>query len=188
MLMRLAAVQVGETVLVEAPAGGVGSLLVQLALAAGARVIAAAGGQRTLEFARALGANVLADYTEPTWADRLGLEVGGVDVVFDGVGESIGLSAIDLLRPGGRFCAFGTASGSFVDVSDERTTARHVTVIRGMRGSPAELRELGQAALAKGAAGRLRPLIGQTFALEQAADAHAAIGQRATIGKTLLLT
>ena len=51
-----------------------------------------------------------------------------------------------------------------------------------------ELRELARAALAEAAAGRLQPLIGQTFPLEQAADAHAAIERRATIGKTLLLT
>ncbi|MCW3065240.1 MAG: NADPH:quinone reductase, partial [Solirubrobacterales bacterium] len=66
-LLRGAAIQPGETVLVEAAAGGVGSLLVQLARAAGARVVAAAGGERKLEVARALGAEVAVDYTEPGW-------------------------------------------------------------------------------------------------------------------------
>jgi NADPH2:quinone reductase len=181
-------VQAGETVLVEAAAGGVGSLLVQLASGAGARVIGAAGSQRKLEVARELGATVVVDYTEQGWADHLGSEVGRVDVVFDGVGGSIGRAAFDLLRQDGRFCAFGMASGSFADVSDERAKARHVRLIRGTRPTPEELRELARAALAEAAAGRLHPLIGQTFPLEQAADAHAAIERRATVGKTLLLT
>src|ERR687883_543795 len=108
--------------------------------------------------------------------------------VFDGMGGGIGRAAFDLLRAGGRFCAFGMASGSFADVSDEAAEARQVRLIRGGRPSPEELRELARAALAEAAAGRLRPLIGQTFPLEQAADAHAAIERRATVGKTLLLT
>ena len=187
MLMRAAMVRAGETVLVEAAAGGVGSLLVQLARTAGARVVGAAGGQRKLGLARELGASVV-DYTEPGWTERLRSEVGSVDVVFDGVGGSIGRAAFDLLREGGRFCAFGMASGSFADVSDEQAEARQVHLIRSARPTPQELRELARAALAEAAAGRLHPLVGQTFPLERAADAHAAIERRATVGKTLLLT
>jgi NADPH:quinone reductase len=187
MLMHAAGVQAGETVLVEAAAGGVGSLLVQLARNAGARVVGAAGGQRKLGLARELGASVV-DYTEPRWTERLRSEVGSVDVVFDGVGGSIGRAAFDLLREGGRFCVFGMASGSFADVSDEQAEARQVHLIRSARPTPQELRELARAALAEAAAGRLHPLIGQTFPLERAADAHAAIERRATVGKTLLLT
>jgi NADPH2:quinone reductase len=186
MLMRAAVVQTGEIVLVEAAAGGVGSLLVQLASAVGARVVGAAGGQHKLELARQLGASVVVDYTEPGWTERLRSDVGGVDVVFDGVGGSIGRAAFDLLRKGGRFCAFGMASGSFVQVSDEEAEARQVSLIRGMRPTPGEVRELARAALAEAAAGRLHPLIGQTFPLERAADAHATIERRATVGKTLL--
>jgi len=59
-------------------------------------------------------------------------------------------------------------------------------VIRGGPVNSEDMRELTRAALAEGAAGRLRPVIGQTFPLEQAAEAHAAIAARATIGKTLL--
>jgi NADPH:quinone reductase len=185
--VRAAAVREGETVLVEAAAGGVGSLLVQLASRAGARVVGAAGGQRKLGLARELGAGVVADYTRPGWADRLVSEVGGVDVAFDGVGGSIGRAAFDLVREGGRFCAFGLASGSLADVSDEQAEARQVRLIRGWRPTPQELRELARAALAEAAAGRLHPLIGQTFPLVRAADAHAAIERRATVGKTLLV-
>jgi NADPH:quinone reductase len=183
-LMRAAEVQADETVLVEAAAGGVGSLLVQLALGAGARVAAAAGGERKLQVARELGANLTVDYTEPGWTEQL---PDGVDVVFDGVGGAIGRAAFGLVRSGGRFCAFGLASGAFTDIPDADAARRNVTVIRGTRLEPEELRELSRAALAEAEAGRLRPVIGQTFPLERAAEAHEAIEGRATVGKTLLL-
>jgi NADPH2:quinone reductase len=125
--------------------------------------------------------------TRSGWADRIASEVGSVDVVFDGVGGSIGRTGFDLLRAGGRFCAFGMASGSFAGVTQEQIDARKARVIRGGRATPQELRDLARTGLAEAAAGRLKPLIGQTFPLEQAAVAHAAIEQRATVGKTLLL-
>lgn len=175
----------GETVLIEAAAGGVGSLLVQLARNAGARVVAVAGGDRKGAVAKELGSDVVVDYRQPGWAERVRAEVGAVDVVFDGVGGRIGATALDLVRAGGRFCAYGMASGSFTDLSAERTHA--VTVVRGAPVTPERMRELSEAALALAAAGELRPLIGQTFPLERAADAHAAIEARESIGKTLLL-
>jgi NADPH:quinone reductase len=182
-LIRNAAIRPDETVLVEAAAGGVGSLLVQMAASAGARVVGAAGGERKLELVRTLGASVAVDYGEPGWPDGL----PEVDVVFDGVGGSVARSAFQLLRAGGRFCAFGMASGSFADISDEEASRRGVTLVQGIRPTPAEMIELTKAALAEAAAGRLRPVIGQTFPLERAADAHAAIEGRGTVGKTLLV-
>jgi NADPH:quinone reductase len=187
-LVRSAGLEAGETVLVEAAAGGVGSLLVQLARQAGARVVAAAGGPRKRAIAAELGAEVAVDYAAAGWADRVREQAGPVDVVFDGVGGPVGDTALRLLADGGRFCAFGMASGSFTDLADGRTASRGITVLRGAPVSPAQMRELSLAAIAEAAAGRLRPLIGQTFPLERAADAHAAIADRATVGKTLLLT
>lgn len=178
-LVRAAGVLARETVLVEAAAGGVGSLLVQLALAAGARVVAAAGGERKVQLAAELGAEVTVDYTDPDWTER----IGPVDVVFDGVGGQIGRSAFELLRPGGRMCVFGLASGAFTEIPSD---VRGITVIRGAGVSPENTLELTRSALAEAVAGRLRPIVGQTFPLERAADAHAAIEARATLGKTLL--
>jgi NADPH2:quinone reductase len=166
---------------------GVGSLLVQLARNAGARVVAAAGGRRKLSLAGELGASVAVDYTEPGWTDRVRAQLDGIDVVFDGVGGAIGRAAFDLLRDGGRFCAFGMASGAFVEIPDGEAARRNLAVIRGAHVTPEQMRELTRAALAEAAAGRLRPVIGQTFPLERAADAHAAIEGRATVGKSLLL-
>jgi NADPH:quinone reductase len=185
-LVRAAAPRAGERVLVEAAAGGVGSLLVQLSGAQGADVVAAAGGQRKLELACELGARVAVDYREPGWAERVREARGGVDVVFDGVGGEVAQAAFELLAPGGRMVSFGLASGQWAQLSDEDAAARGVRLVRPGRPTPAEQRELTESALAEAAAGNLRPVIGQRFPLERAADAHAAIESRATVGKTLL--
>jgi NADPH2:quinone reductase len=158
-----------------------------LAANAQAQVVGAAGGARKLDVARELGANVVVDYAEPEWPDRVRDAVGGLDVVFDGVGGVVGRAAFDLLQPGGRFFPFGMSSGAFAPVDDAEAVRRQVRLLRPGRPTSAEMRALVQVALAEAVAGRLRPLIGQTFALERAADAHAAIEQRSTIGKTLLL-
>jgi NADPH2:quinone reductase len=186
-LIRAANVQPGQTVLVEAAAGGVGSLLVQLARGAGARVVAAAGGPRKVSLATSLGADVAVDYTEPGWADRVRHDTGGVDVVFDGAGGEIGNAAFELVDRGGRFCAFGMASGAFARIADGAAASRGIGVVRGAPVTPEQMRDLSEAALVQTAVGRLRPVIGQTFPLERAADAHAAIESRATVGKTLLV-
>jgi NADPH2:quinone reductase len=186
MLVRSTAIEPGETVLIDAAAGGVGSLLVQLVHSGGGRVVGLAGGERKLAVVRDLGADAVVDYLDPAWPARLRAEVDGVDVVFDGVGGAIGRAAFDLLRPGGRFCPFGMSSGAFAAVSEADAGSRHVSLVRGGRPKSEDLRALVHAALAESLAGRMRPLIGQVFPLERAADAHAAMEQRTTVGKTLL--
>ena len=176
----------GETVLVEAAGGGVGTLLVQIARRAGARVVGLAGQPRKLALARDLGADVTVDYSRDGWERQVRDAVGEVDVVFDGVGGDIGLAAFGLLGAGGRFCPFGMASGSFAPVTPELAQDRQVTVRAGAGGSREELAALARAALAEAAAGKLRPVIGQEFELAAAARAHAAIEARETVGKTLL--
>lgn len=181
LLVRTAEPEPGERVLVEAAAGGVGSLLVQLVKAAGAHVVAAAGGAHKLAIARELGADEVVDYREPGWAAR----TGTVDLVLDGVGGDVSRAAFELLPRGGRLLSFGLASGSWSPVTAEEAAGRGVTLLR-TDATPAELRAYTHSALTEAAAGRLRPLIGQRFPLERAADAHAAIESRATVGKTLL--
>jgi NADPH2:quinone reductase len=181
-----AELRAGETVLVEAAAGGVGSLLVQIARNAGARVVARAGQPRKLALARDLGADLTVDYRRDGWEQQVRDAAGEVDVVFDGVGGDIGLAAFGLLGAGGRFCPFGMASGSFAPVTAELAAARQVTVRAGAAASPEELAALVRTALAQAAAGHLRPVIGQEFDLAAAASAHEAIEARTTMGKTLL--
>jgi NADPH2:quinone reductase len=185
-LAARADLRAGDTVLVEAAAGGVGTLLVQIAREAGARVVALAGGASKIEVVRDLGVDLAVDYGLDDWEARVRDAVGEVDVVFDGVGGDIGLAAFGLLRAGGRFCPFGMASGRFAPVTPELAQARQVTVRAGAAASPDELAALVRTALAEAEAGRLRPVIGQEFALSAAARAHAAIEARATVGKTLL--
>jgi NADPH:quinone reductase len=195
-LIAGAGIKAGETVLVEAAGGGVGSLLVQLARAAGAHVLAVAGGEPKLRLARELGAVAAVDYTRESWtsqvvdalSDHAGVaDIRCIDVVFDGVGGEIGRAAFELLRPGGRHCMFGMASGSFAPIEASDALARGVTLIRGAPLSPQDMTRLTKAALDLAAAGNLRPVIGQTFPLARAADAHRAIEARSTLGKTLLL-
>jgi NADPH:quinone reductase len=181
-----AGLRAGDTVLVEAAAGGVGTLLVQLARNAGAQVVALASGERKLRVARDLGADVAIDYGAGDWTGQVRAAVGGVDVVFDGVGGDIGRAAFDLLGPGGRFCPFGMASGSFAPVTGELAQARQVAVLTGGPPDAGRLQGFAVTALAEAAAGRIRPFVGQEFDLARAADAHAAIEARTTIGKTLL--
>jgi NADPH2:quinone reductase len=178
----------GDTVVVEAAAGGVGTLLVQLARNAGARVVALASDERKLQVARDLGADIAISYGDPDWPRRVRQAAGAVDVVFDGVGGDIGLATFGLLGPGGRFCAFGMAGGSFAPVTPELAQRRQVSMLQGAGAglSPGELTALVRSALTEAAAGRIRPVIGQELPLARAADAHAAIEARATIGKTLL--
>jgi len=126
MLLAAAAPKPGETVLVEAAAGGVGSLLVQLAGAAGARVVAAAGGERKLALARELGAGPAMDYRDDGWTERV---PGPVDVVFDGVGGAVGRAAFGLLAPDGRMVSYGLAGGAWADVPEDEAAARGVRLV-----------------------------------------------------------
>ena len=180
----------GEWVLVTAAGGGLGLLLVQLAHAAGARVIAAARGKHKLDLARTLGADVIVDYSEASWLERVVAASGGTgpNVVFDGVGGQIGRDAFEVITRGGRFSAHGASSGAFAEIDPEEARWRGVTVrgIEQVQGRD-QWRRRATHALAEAAAGRIKPIIGQTFPLERAADAHAAIESRAVTGKTLLL-
>jgi NADPH:quinone reductase len=188
LLVEAAAVADGETVLVEAAAGGVGTLLLQLAGRRGAQVVAAAGGARKLALARELGAHATVDYRDPDWPERVRAEVrGGVDVAFDGVGGAVGRVAFELVRDGGRFVPFGMAGGEFAQPREEDVIRRQVRIVHLGRPSPAEVARVTREVLDDAAAGRLRPVIGQRFPLADAAAAHAAIERRATIGKTLLV-
>jgi NADPH2:quinone reductase len=179
-LVHATRVSPGDRVLIEAAAGGVGSLLVQLAKTAGASVVGAAGGPAKL--AHVPDADLVVDYLRADWTSG----IGEFDVVFDGVGGPIGTAAFALLRRGGRMAVYGLAGGAWAEVSEEDAAARGVSLVRSI-GGPEEMRAFTESALAEAAAGRLVPVIGQRFPLEKASDAHAAIESRATVGKTLLV-
>jgi len=181
LALHSANVRPGERVLVNAASGSLGTLLVPMLTAAGAEVIGAARGARKLDFIREWGADEAVDYSLPGWTDR----VGAVDVVFDGSGGEIGSAAYTLLRPGGRFLAYGSSAGEFATTEPAREGVTVVGILEMGKGldKRAALREM----LAKAAAGVITPLVGQTFPLDQAKAAHEAIEARQTVGKTLLL-
>jgi NADPH:quinone reductase len=182
----------GEWVLVVGAGGGLGLLLVQLAHAAGAHVIAAARGRSKLNLALELGAEVTADYSEPDWPRKVLTATAGIrpDVVFDGAGTHLGQAAFTITADGGRFSAHGSASGGFALIDPQEARRRGITIrgIEQVQFTPDRLQLLTARALAEAAAGRIRPVIGQTFPLDQAAEAHTAIESRSVTGKTLLLT
>ncbi|MCP3805340.1 zinc-binding dehydrogenase [Allokutzneria sp. A3M-2-11 16] len=173
-----AQVKPGERVLVTAAAGGLGILLVQLARAAGATVIGAARGKKKLDLAREHGAAEAVDYTEPGWAEQ----VGSADVVFDGAGGEIGRAALKITKRW--FSAHGAASGGFAEGDAPGVTVRG---IEQAQFTPEQAVRLAERALEDAVAGRMNPVIGQTFPLAEAAKAHEALGARAALGKTLLV-
>lgn len=187
-LAEHARIEPGERVLVTGAAGGAASVLVQLARAAGARVVGAARGETKLNLVRELGGEPV-DYAKPGWAEQVRELTGGVDVIFDGVGGQIGGAAFEAADEGSRVYAYGAASGEFADIDQAEAQRRNATVIGLLEVQPApeEKKPVTGRALEQAAAGRIKPTIGQTFPLERAADAHAAIAARTTPGRTLLL-
>jgi len=174
-ILDAAELTAGQRVLITAAGGGLGTLLVPLAKAAGAEVIGAARGKRKLDFVREWGADQVVDYSEPDWTSG----IDPVDVVLDGAGGELGATALALLRPGGRLLSYGSSAGDFV-------TGPQVVGILEL-GEGLDRRAALEEMLSRAVAGEIAPLVGQTFPLEHAADAHVAIAARETVGKTLLL-
>jgi NADPH2:quinone reductase len=187
-LFEAAGVRRGESVLVQPAAGGLGSLLVQLALAAGAHVVGAARGAAKLALVKDLGADAVVDYSTPEWTRRVS-EIGAVHVVFDGVGGDIGRAALDIVAPGGRFSSYGMAGGAptVVDPQDARSRGVRALGMEQLTGFAAGRKRRAERMLQAAADGRIRPVIGQTYPLERAAEAHDAIETRRLAGKALLL-
>lgn len=182
--------QPNEWVLVVGAAGGLGLLLVQLAGQAGARVIGAARGEKKLALITENGADAVVDYSRPDWADRAARITGGTgpSLVLDGIGGDIGRAAFDVTAHGGRFSAHGTPGGGFAPINPGDASERGISVlgIDRVQLKPAEATRLTSLALTETASGRIKPVVGQTFSLEQAAEAHRASESRAVLGKTLL--
>jgi NADPH2:quinone reductase len=190
VLAERLAITADDTVLVVGASGGLGVASVQLARAIGARVIAVARDERKLARIRELGTDAVIDSEQDGWVERVRAVAGdGVTVVLDNIGGAVGEAAFDLVVPGGRFSAHGTPSGRFAAIDPEEAQRRGITLrgILDVQLDDAELKRYAAAALAEAAAGRVAPVIGQTFPLEKAADAHAAIENRTVFGKTLLV-
>ena len=190
-IMEGVEIKPGDRVLILGAAGGMGTLLVQLAHAAGAQVVGAARGAQKLALVERLGADVVVDYAEDGWTRRVQDAFGGlpVDVLLDGVGGDLGAEAFELVADGGRVSAHGAASGGFAEL-DQESARRRGIVLRGIADVQLEAPQmvrLATEALTAAAAGRLRPVIAREFPLSEAADAHRALEARSVAGKALLI-
>lgn len=193
IVLSVAALTPDDVVLVPAAAGGLGGLLVQEAAGLGALVVGLAGGRDKVERAHALGAAVAVDYHDSDWPRRVREQLGDRDasVVLDGVGGEPGRAALDLLGTGGRFLMFGWSSGSVTEITSADVTSKALTVSWAVgphliKRHDGGLRALEAFALDRAGSGRWTPLV-TSFPLAKAAEAHAALETRRTVGKTVLV-
>ncbi|HTE59065.1 MAG TPA: zinc-binding dehydrogenase [Solirubrobacteraceae bacterium] len=188
-IIHAAAMTADDVVLVTAAAGGLGSLLVQAGAGAGALVVGAAGGPAKVERARALGAAIAVDYLEPGWTESVRAELDGrrVTVLLDGRGGAPASEAARLLADGARLVLY---SGAPPPLDDAERAARGIRVVapigRALLDRPGGLRPLETEALEAATSGRLTPVVEHSFPLADAAAAHRALEQRATVGKVVL--
>ena len=182
----------GETVLITAAAGRIGSLLVQSAKSRGATVIGAASREK-LTAVTSFGADHAIDYGAPGWPDQVREATGGrgADLVLDAVGGQTAAHALAAAADGGgRVGLYGFASGQWPAL-DAQTLGRRGLTVTGplgilFRRSDHEQRADAEQALAAAARGELTPRIHARYPLEQAATAHHALESRHSIGTTLL--
>ncbi|MEV4804108.1 zinc-binding dehydrogenase [Nonomuraea sp. NPDC049421] len=189
--LDVAALTPGDVVLVTSAAGGIGRLVIQYARRLGATVIGAAGGPAKVAAVRELGADLAVDYDLPSWDEQVAGHLGGrkVTAVLDGVGGDKARAAFGLLADGGRFLTIGNASQQDFWPDDDTLAARGQTATNALLLllEHPETRPAYEAkALAAAADGTLVPAV-QTFPLQQAAEAHAAMESRRTTGKVVLV-
>lgn len=184
-----AAVQPNSWVLITAAAGGLGTLLIQLSVAAGAQVVAAARGTEKLALATRLGATAVVDYSAEGWEQQVReITGGGASVVFDGAGGAIGGAALIAASDKGLFLGYGSAAGDFAQGDTDAAVARDVTVLGlfDIVGGDVDWVGITDRAQEAVATGSLEVVIGQTFPIEHVWQAHAAIEDRSALGRTLL--
>jgi len=183
----------GESVVVHAAAGGVGSLAVQLGHPLGAgRVIATASSEQKRALALQLGADVAIDPAEEGLTERLieANEGRPVDVVFEMAGGEVFKASYKALAPFGRIVAYGIATNQANDVSTG-SLLRHSRAVVGFYlfhclQRPGMFTDALSELLARAGRGELRAVVGHTYPLEQAAQAHIDLRARRTTGKLLL--
>ena len=194
LLRRTHRVAPGETILVQAAAGGVGLILCQWARALGATVIGTVGSREKAELALAHGADHAILYREEDWVARVREITGGrlCDVVYDGVGRATFPASLDCIRPLGLFVSFGNASGPVGSFDLSLLTAKgSLFVTRPSLFSYVARREDLEATasdlFAVVSAGQVKIPVRQRFPLREAAAAHRALEGRETTGSIVLL-
>jgi NADPH2:quinone reductase len=184
----------GKTVLVHAAAGGVGIVAVQLAKAAGARVLGTVGSDAKVQLVEEHGADAVINYDTQKFADEvLRLTDGrGVDLILDAVGKPTFEEGLRCLAPFGHLILFGRAGGPTDPLNVATLSAKSQKVSGFMvptvtRNFPEKTRESAERCFALMRTGRLKLHIGKTFPLAQASDAHRYLESRQSTGKLILL-
>jgi NADPH2:quinone reductase len=182
-----------ESVLIQAAAGGVGTAAVQLASNAGAEVFGTASTQEKLDLAAELGCDYPINYTETDFRETVEAETDGqgVGLVLESVGDDVFDRSLDAMAHFGRMVTYGVASGVPAEVSNRRLLFENKT-IKGFHLGQASFRAPNKVMkaipeLTEGfASGDLEIILGQSFDLEDAAEAHQYIEDRKSSGKIVL--
>lgn len=192
-LVLVAGLRAGETVLIHGGGSGIGTTAIQIASAIGARVAVTAGSPRKLDACRALGADILIDYREQDFVERIAAETeGGVDVILDPVGGDYLARDVEALALGGRVVFIGNQSGAqgSLDIGTlmRKRAAVHATTLRAR---PLEERRAIIGAVRENvwplvADGTVRPVVDEVIPLAEAERAHERMTASGHIGKLLL--
>ncbi len=193
ILKTVGHVKAGESVVVHAAAGGVGTIAIQLAKLWGAKVIAVTSSDEKKELAKSLGADVVIDANTDNLKENLLAANGGkpVDLVLEMVGGKTTDISLDVLAPFGRLIVYGMASrtpGASINPASLMGGSKTITGfwLAHCFGSKTLLNDVITELFDLVKAGKLKPVIGATFPLSKAADAHKAMLARATTGKIAL--
>ena len=186
----LADLKSGQTILIHAAAGGVGTLLVQLAKIKGAKVIGTASSAEKLEKAANLGADVGINYTENDWTKQIlaATEGAGADLIIEMVGGEIGRRNFECLAVKGTMMVYGAASGDDFQISALGLLGKMQTV-KGYNlnlETPENMAKFTGELMTLIAKKQLQIAVTE-FPLEQAVQAHKAIESRQTTGKIVLV-
>jgi NADPH2:quinone reductase len=193
-LHRRAALRAGETLLVNAGAGGVGSAAIQLGVAAGARVIATAGGPEKAELCRTLGAEHAIDYlANPDFAPLVNELTGGrgADVIFDPVGGDVFDRSRRCIAWEGRLLVIGFASDVIPTVRMNHLLIKNYSIL-GLYWGPYRQRNPEVVSRAHDEvvdlvrSGAVKPLVMATHPLSEAAAALQSLGERGTYGRLVV--
>lgn len=181
----------GETLMVHGATSGIGTTAIQMAKAAGAKVIATGRGAGKAAQAKALGADVSVDVTAEDFAEVAKAQ-GGVDVILDMVGGDYFAKGLDSLKTGGRIVFIAAQGGGEISFPVFRLMMKRA-VVTGSTLRPRDADEKARLAAAVEAtvwpwiaAGKLKPQIDKVFPLAEAAAAHAYLEGGAHVGKVML--
>ena len=187
-------VQAGDVVLVHAAAGGVGQILCGWAKALGARVLATAGSPTRCDLARAAGADVAVDYSQPGWVERLLQANDGrkADVVYDSVGRATFEHSLDCAAPFGLVVLYGAASGPVAPFDPELLSRKGCLFLTRPsvfphNADPARLRAHAAELFEAIERGWVRAEVSARYRLDDIAAVHRSAQARATHGSVVIL-